>query len=316
MVSDKNVSFDERIKDKFRFAGIITFSLVFQGMISLDDVALELYGPMPFAFANEFVQFAFSFLVDDPNVGDKRMKNKTLGLLLMLVPEKIGKIDDFRDELQKLLLRKFKDIRNIEEVTKKLLMEIIDGYNRIAANLLNIQQAESLSEGIYSTLIEEPQTIVKRRICTVYSKVTFRLIKKFFGSFLNSVPFESTIFTKEGYGEIIASTFELYFFEENRYQEERINDSTTLILVVDIEHRSDEKIIKVLNITKSAPDTKKIALIIKLPEDIEKGSKLYAKFMLNIQQIVSEHPFFSATFQTLSELRHKLMEAFLWALSV
>ena len=312
-VSDKNMSFDESIRDKFRFAGTVTFSLVYQGVLSLEDVALELYGPMPFAFANEFVQFAFSFLVDDPSITDKRMRNKTLGLLLMLVPEKVGKIDDFREELEKMLIYKFRNITNIKEVTKELLTEMIEEYNKIVTNLLNIQQAESLSEEIF-TILKEKKISLKRNICTIYSRSTSQLINSFYGSFLNSIPFESTMFTHEGYGEIISSTFEIYFFKNNNYQQEKIKNCNTLILIVDIEHDKSKDIHAILDEIKGAD--KKIGFVIKLPNDIEKGSKLYANFMLDIHSTISDNPFFSATFHSLSELRHKFMEAFLWALSI
>ncbi|MHA1223917.1 MAG: hypothetical protein ACTSP3_11855, partial [Candidatus Heimdallarchaeaceae archaeon] len=97
MVLDQNFETTEDVIDKFQFSGSFTYSLIFQGMVTIEDFSSELYGPFPFAFSTGFVQYAFPFIVEDKTMKDKRMKNKSFGLLLMLVPEMVSKIDTFRE---------------------------------------------------------------------------------------------------------------------------------------------------------------------------------------------------------------------------
>ena len=125
MVLDKNVEFSQDTIDKFTFSGSVTYSLIFQGMVTLEDMTTELYGPFPFAFSSGFVQYTFSFIAEDKTMTDIRMKEKTLGLLIMLVPEMVAKVDTFREELAKLLIYKFHKIYKISHVDTKFLKEII-----------------------------------------------------------------------------------------------------------------------------------------------------------------------------------------------
>ena len=149
MVVDKNVETDEDVVDKFQFSGSFTYSLIFQGMVTIDDFVSELYGPFPFAFSAGFVQYAFSFISEDKSVKDQRMGKKTFGLILMLVPEMVSKIDTFREELAKLLIYEFHNIYKISQVDNDFLSKIIKSYNKIISNLFNTKQADLLSEQIF-----------------------------------------------------------------------------------------------------------------------------------------------------------------------
>ena len=53
MVLDSNIEIDQDTIDKFTFSGTVTYSLVFQGMVTLEDMVSELYGPFPFAFSTQ-----------------------------------------------------------------------------------------------------------------------------------------------------------------------------------------------------------------------------------------------------------------------
>ncbi|MHA1446292.1 MAG: hypothetical protein ACTSSN_06350, partial [Candidatus Heimdallarchaeaceae archaeon] len=75
IVKNKNVEFDQDTIDKFTFSGSVTYSLVFQGMITLEDTSTELYGPFPFASSSGFAQYAFSSIAEDKTMKDQRMKN-------------------------------------------------------------------------------------------------------------------------------------------------------------------------------------------------------------------------------------------------
>ena len=152
MVLDKNVEFDQDTIDKFTFSGSVTYSLVFQGMVTLEDMSSELYGPFPFAFSSGFVQYAFSFIAGDKTMKDERMKEKTLGLIIMLVPEMVSKIDSFREELAKVLLYKFHKVYKINQVNTAFLKDIISSYNDILKDLLSFKQADLLSEQILEFL--------------------------------------------------------------------------------------------------------------------------------------------------------------------
>ena len=52
MIADQDVHFDETTVDKFRFSGTMTYSLIFQGMVALDDMTSELYGRFSYIIFN------------------------------------------------------------------------------------------------------------------------------------------------------------------------------------------------------------------------------------------------------------------------
>lgn len=312
MVIDKSIEFDQNIIDKFSFAGSITYSLVFQGMTSLEEMRSELYGPFPFAFSTGFVQYAFSFLVQDDTIQDQRMQNKTLGLLLMLVPEIVSKIEDFREELAKIVFYKFRNITHIRQVDNKLLTEIIEEYNAICTRLLNEKLARELSEQLIDMIKSVGHETEEKtsHLTIVYHDEYETMIKSLYTSLLASLPYEETNY-KEDVSIIKTANLELRMFDEKIISSSDIAKTDGLFFVLNITKPFTEKIISLLAEYK----TGKIGIVINLPADLEKGSKLYAKFFEQIQQYLGEHPFFSANFSSISEFKHKMLEALLWGLS-
>jgi len=314
MVVDKNVEFDETIIEKFRFSGSITYSLVFQGMITLDDLSSELYGPFPFAFSSGFVQYAFSFIAEDKKMKDKRMKNKTLGLILMLVPEMVSKIDAFREELAKILLYKFHNVYKIEEVNKSFLTDLIKSYNKIVTDLLSSQQASMLSEQIIDFLISKEDTDKRkkqRNLAIIYPKEYISLVKNYYSSFLSSLPYKESYYD-ENKALIKTTNYSFNFRRDIHADEEFINSQEALIFLVDVGSKKYKPIFDLLLNLKSKL---KIALVVSLPDNIEKASTSYAKFFTGLQQYIAGLPFFSASFTSSYDFKSKMLEAVFWTIS-
>ncbi|MCG3222985.1 MAG: hypothetical protein H7647_00855 [Candidatus Heimdallarchaeota archaeon] len=313
MVSDKNVEFDENVTEKFMFSGSITYSLVFQGMVTFDDLSSELYGPFPFAFSSGFVQYAFSFLVEDKTMKDQRMKKKTLGLVLMLVPEMLSKIDDFREELAKTLIYKFHSVKKIQDVDEKFLSGIIQSYNKVLADLMESKQAELLSSQLLDFIQQKPKPLKKDplNLAIIYPKAFIYIVKRYYNSLLSSIPYVTTSYSKE---EAIIRTKQhnISIKLVSNIDEEFINNQKALILVIDVASKKYETFYKLLSNLKKEL---KIAVVISLPNDIEKASHQYAKFFTGLQRYISGMPFFSASFTSPHDFKTKMLEALFWALS-
>lgn len=313
MVSDKNVEFDENVTEKFIFSGSITYSLVFQGMVSFDDLSSELYGPFPFAFSSGFVQYAFSFLAEDKTMKDQRMKKKTLGLVLMLVPEILSKIDDFREELAKILIYKFHNVKKIGDVNEKFLGSIIQSYNKVLIDLMESKQAELLSAQLLEYIKQKPKPSKKDplNLAIIYPKAFIETVKKSYNSLLSSLPYETTGYTEEE-ANIRTKSYNFSLMIDSSVEEDFLNAQKALILIIDVSGKKYESFYKLLSKLKKEL---KIAVVISLPNDIEKASHQYAKFFTGLQRYISEMPFFSASFTTPYDFRTKMLEALFWVLS-
>ncbi|MHA1482383.1 MAG: hypothetical protein ACTSUP_05580 [Candidatus Heimdallarchaeaceae archaeon] len=313
MVSDKNVEFDENVTEKFIFSGSITYSLVFQGLVTFDDLSSELYGPFPFAFSSGFVQYAFSFLAEDKTIKDQRMKKKTLGLVLMLVPEMLSKIDDFREELAKTLIYKFHNVKKIGDVDEKFLGSIIHSYNKVLADLMESKQAELLSSQLLEFIQQKPKPRKKDllNLAFIYTKASIDMVKRYYNSLLSSLPYVSTNYSEE---EAIIRTKQYNFSLklDSNVDEDFINAQKALILIIDVSGKKYQPFYKLLSKLKKEV---KIAVVISLPNDIEKASHQYAKFFTGLQRYISGMPFFSASFTTPHDFKTKMLEALFWALS-
>ncbi len=314
MSSDQNVMIEQSVMDKFQFAGSITYSLVFQGSISMDDLTSGLYGPIPFAFSSGFSQYAFSLLVDDETMKDSRMKSKTLCLLIMLVPEMITKIDNFRIELEKVLFYRFRDVRHVKEIKESLLNQIIVDYNRIVTNLMNEQQANYLSNQMVSilhSLSNGSKVSSQDKICIIFEEDYQDHIRNLYANLLSSLPYTETWYKND---EVFINT-PTHIFSINKYSSctsDIVNTQESLIFVVDV----DKGFIQpVYDILQSLKKNSKIALVIALCDDPEKASKQYANFFVKLQEYVGDRPFFSANFSTVHEFKSKMLEALFWALS-
>lgn len=313
MVLDKNVEFSQDTIDKFTFSGSVTYSLVFQGMVTLEDMTTELYGPFPFAFSSGFVQYAFSFIAEDKTMTDVRMKEKTLGLLIMLVPEMVAKVDTFREELAKLLIYKFHKIYKISQVDTKFLKSIISSYNKILQDLLSFQQAELLStqilEFVETTTKQKKKTI--SNIAIIYPKEFIGNIKKYYAQLLSSLPYKESFYSEDK-AQIKTPTYEFNFLQETLVTEEFLSSQKAIILLVDVKNKQYKNVYEVTSMLK---DSLKIALVVSLPEKIEKASTEYAKFFTGLQRYIGSMPFFSASFNSSYEFKTKMLEALFWTLS-
>ncbi|MHA1116174.1 MAG: hypothetical protein ACTSPJ_08360 [Candidatus Heimdallarchaeaceae archaeon] len=310
MVTSEETQFEEEIIDKFEFSGAMTYSLVFQGVVDIDEISSELYGPFPFAFSEGFVQYAFSFLVDDPTMQDKRMKKKTIGLLLCLVPEIVSKIDDFREEFAKLLIYKFHNIKSIDQVDEKLLTSIVNEYERIVRELLSVSQAnlltqelkELISKGLFKTKV--------KKIALLYSKKEVEKIKNSFASFLLTLPFTFVKFEDE-VGIIKTKTFQFSIIPLEEIDSNIANEQEVLLLMLDI---MKEKYLSLKDSLLKKKNLKKIGVLIRYNVDIEKLSEEYGAFFNNLQDILNNVTFFSSSYSTTKEFKTKLLEAFFWGL--
>ncbi len=314
MVADQNIDFDQDTLDKFQFSGAVTYSLIFQGSVALKDISKELYGPFPFAFSDGFVQYAFSFICEDETVKDPRMKKQTLGLLLMLVPEMVAKLDDFRDELEKILLFKFHDINHISSVTEDLLGNIITQYNKVLNSLINKKQAKKLSDQIINFIQQEPTPKQKRKlkVSIVYPDSFIDIIRKFYANLVSSIPYLETSFKKD-IGIIKTENKEIDIQSYTNISSDSLKLKNALIFVIqDVESHETEYIHSILETIKTKP---KVAVVVSLNEDIEIASKQYAHFFSNLQQYISNFPFFSASFVSKNEFSTKMLEALFWAIS-
>ncbi len=313
MVLDKNVEFSQETIDKFTFSGSVTYSLIFQGMLTLDDMTTELYGPFPFAFSSGFVQYAFSFIAEDKTMTDERMKEKTLGLLIMLVPEMVSKIDTFREELAKTLIYKFHKIYKISQVDTQFLKDIITSYNEILQDLLSSQQAELLSKQILEFLKSTPKPKKKdiQKIAIVYPDEFSGNIKKYYASLLSSLPYTETSFS-ENKAYIQTPTYEFNFIKDIAVTEDFLKSQKAMILLADVKNKRYKSVYDVASMIKSPM---KIALVVSLPEKIEKASTEYAKFFTGLQRYLGSMPFFSASFNSSYEFKSKMLEALFWTLS-
>ncbi len=313
MVSDQNVDFDENVTEKFMFSGSITYSLIFQGMVTIDDLPSNLYGPFPFAFTSGFVQYAFSFLAEDKSIKDQRMKKKTLGLVLMLVPEMLAQIDDFREELAKTLIYKFHNIKKIGDVDEKFLGSIIHSYNKILTDLMESKQAELLSSQLLEFIQQKPKPSKKDslNLAIIYPKAYIDIVKKHYNSLLSSLPYETTNYSEEE-ANIRTKKYNFSLKLVSNVKEDFINAQKVLILIIDVSGKKYEPFYKLLSKLKKEL---KIAVVISLPDDIEKASHQYAKFFTGLQRYISGMPFFSASFTTPYDFKTKMLEALFWSLS-
>ena len=131
---------------------------------------------------------------------DQRMKNKTLGLIIMLVPEMVSKIDTFREELAKVLLYKFHKVYKINQVNRVFLKDIISSYNKILKDLLSFKQAELLSEQILEFLQVKEKPKKKKTITdigVIYPKEYTSFIKIYYASLLGSMPYTETTYSAD-----------------------------------------------------------------------------------------------------------------------
>ncbi|MCE7749394.1 MAG: hypothetical protein GPJ51_13470 [Candidatus Heimdallarchaeota archaeon] len=314
MVLDRNVEFDQDTIDKFTFSGSVTYSLVFQGMVTLEDMSSELYGPFPFAFSSGFVQYAFSFIAADKTMKDKRMKEKTLGLIIMLVPEMVSKIDTFREELAKVLLYKFHKVYKINQVNTVFLKDIISSYNKILQDLLSFKQADLLSEQILAFLQVKERPRKKETIIDIgiiYPKEYTSFIKKYYASLLGSLPYTETAYSEDK-AVIKTQTHAFSFVMDSKVEDNFLNKQSALILLANVKGKKFSTLYQVLKKLKSKP---KIALVVSLPDNIEKASGEYAKFFTGLQRYIGDLPFFSASFNTNYEFKTKMLEALFWTLS-
>ncbi|MCG3220899.1 MAG: hypothetical protein H7641_05915 [Candidatus Heimdallarchaeota archaeon] len=312
MVSDKNVEFDESVVEKFQFSGSITYSLVFQGMVTIDDFSTELYGPFPFAFSSGFVQYAFSFIAEDKSVKDKRMKSRTLGLVLMLVPEMMSKIDDFREELAKTLLYKFHNIKKISQVNKAFLTGIVKDYNEIMTDLLSTQQADMLANQLIN-FVQQKSSKKKKlaEIGIIYPKEYIDLIKNYYASFMSSLPYEESSYGADA-ANIKTKNYSFTFKRDTLVDEKFIASMEALVFIIDVANKDYKEVYSILADLKTKP---KIALVVSLPENIEKASTSYAKFFTGLQRHIEGLPFFSASFTSTYDFKSKMLEAIFWTLS-
>ena len=313
MVMDKNIEFSQDTIDKFTFSGSVTYSLVFQGMLTLDDMSTELYGPFPFAFSSGFVQYAFSFVAEDKTMTDERMKEKTLGLLIMLVPEMVSKIDTFREELAKTLLYKFHKISKISQVDTNFLKDIISSYNKILHDLLSSQQAELLSSQILEFVESAPKPKKQdlTKIAIVYPKEFVGNIKKYYASLLGSLPYTETSFSEEK-AQVKTPAYEFNFFLETAINKKILGEQKALILLADVKNK---KYKNAYDVASMIANPIKIALVVSLPKKIDKASTEYAKFFTGLQRYIGSLPFFSASFNSSYEFKTKMLEALFWTLS-
>lgn len=312
MVSDKNVEFDKSVAEKFQFSGSITYSLVFQGMISIEDFSSELYGPFPFAFSSGFVQYAFSFIVEDKSVKDKRMKSRTLGLVLMLIPEMMSKIDDFREELAKILLYKFHNIKKISQVNTAFLTGIINDYNGVVTDLLSTQQADMLADQFINFVLQKPSKKTKlTEICIIYPEEYTGLIKNYYSSFMSSLPYEESSYRVD-VANINTKNYSFHFKKDTLVDENFIAPMEALVFIVDVAKKDYKEVFSILANLKTKP---KIALVVSLPENIEKASTSYAKFFTGLQNYIEGLPFFSASFTSTYDFKSKMLEAVFWTLT-
>jgi hypothetical protein len=312
MVSDKSEEFGESVIEKFRFSGSITYSLVFQGMVSIEDFSTELYGPFPFAFSSGFVQYAFSFIAEDKSVKDKRMKSRTLGLVLMLVPEMMSKIDDFREELAKILFYKFHNVNKISQVNKNFLSEIIKDYNKVVTELLSTQQADILAEQLIDFVKQKPSKKKKLiNIGIIYPKEYVDLIKNYYASFMSSLPYEESSYGAET-ANIKTKNYSFNFKLDTLVDNDFVTPLDALIFIVDVANKNYKEVYSILSNLKIQP---KIALVVSLPDNVEKASTSYAKFFSGLQRYIEGLPFFSASFASTYDFKSKMLEAIFWTLS-
>lgn len=313
MVLDKNVEFTQDTIDKFTFSGSVTYSLIFQGMLTLDDMTTELYGPFPFAFSSGFVQYAFSFIAEDKTMTDVRMKDKTLGLLIMLVPEMVSKIDNFREELAKTLIYKFHKIYKITQVDTKFLKEIVSSYNKILQDQLSSQQAELLSSQILEFLEATPKPKKEDpiKVAIIYPKEFMSNIKKYYASLLNSLPYTETSFSEKT-AHVKTPAYEFTFLLDGLVTEKFLAEQKAMILLADVKNKHYKEAYDVASKIKKEL---KIALVVSLPEKIEKASTEYAKFFTGLQRYIGSMPFFSASFTSIYDFKSKMLEALFWTLS-
>ncbi len=313
MVSDQNVDFDENVTEKFAFSGSITYSLIFQGMVTIEDFPSNLYGPFPFAFTSGFVQYAFSFLAEDKTVQDQRMKKKTLGLILMLVPEMLAQIDDFREELAKILIYKFHNIKKIGDVDEKFLGSIIHSYNKILTELMESKQAELLSAQLKKFIQQKPKPSKKDKLnlAIIYPKAFISMVKRYYNSLLSSLPYETADYSEEE-ANVKTKQYNFSLRLNTSVDEEFLNAQKVLILIIDVSGKKYEPFYKLLSKLKKEL---KIAVVISLPNDIEKASHQYAKFFTGLQRYISGMPFFSASFTSPYDFKTKMLEALFWSIS-
>ncbi|MHA1304252.1 MAG: hypothetical protein ACTSQE_05255 [Candidatus Heimdallarchaeaceae archaeon] len=311
MVTNENIYLEKEVIEKFEFSGAMTYSLIFQGTIDLGEIASELYGPFPFAFSNGFVQYAFSFIADDPSMKDERMQKKTIGLLLCLIPEIVSKIDDFREEFEKMLVYRFHGIKFIEQVDDTLLKEIVEDYNQIVTDLLNDTQANLLFQQLKQLVdkdISQEQEV--KRILLIYPKKELEKIRNSFANLLLSLPYTKVCYNeKEAF--IQTRSFILNFVKYDTINKKLLNDQDTMLFMFDVMKNNYQVVYDIVKRLETRP---KIGVIVSQCSNLENMSKKYGDFFIGLQEYIGDVAFFSSSYYTTKEFKAKLLEALFWAL--
>ena len=241
------------------------------------------------------------------------MKKKTLGLVLMLVPEMLAQFDDFREELAKILIYKFHNIKKIGDVNEKFLGSIIHSYNKILTDLMESKQADLLSAQLIDFIQQKPKPRNKDplNLAIIYPKAYIDSVKRYYNSLLSSLPYETTDYAEEE-ANIRTKQYNFSIRLDTNVDEDFINAQKVLILIIDVSGKKYEPFYKLLSKLKKEL---KIAVVISLPDDIEKASHQYAKFFTGLQRYISGMQFFSASFTTSYDFKTKMLEALFWSLS-
>ena len=102
------------------------------------------------------------------------------------------------------------------------------------------------------------------------------------------------------------------FKQESLVDEKFLAPQEALVFVVDVANKEYKEVYSILSDLKTKP---KIALVVSLPENIEKASTSYAKFFTGLQRYIEGLPFFSASFTSTYDFKSKMLEAIFWTLS-
>jgi hypothetical protein len=169
-----------------------------------------------------------------------------------------------------------------------------------------------LSEQLIEFLQQKPKKKIKiTDIAIIYPKEYINLMKNYYASFLSSLPYEETAYQEEE-ALIRTSNYSFNFKENTSIDESFLKPQKALIFIVDVARRGYKEVYNILSKLKTKP---KIALVVQLPENIEKASHLYAKFFTGLERYIGGLPFFSANFTSTYDFKSKMLEAIFWTLS-
>ncbi|MCK4973545.1 MAG: hypothetical protein KAS52_09495, partial [Candidatus Heimdallarchaeota archaeon] len=152
---------------------------------------------------------------------------------------------------------------------------------------------------------------VPLNLAIIYPKAFFDIVKRYYNSLLSSLPYETTNYSEEE-ANIRTKQHNISLRLDSNVNEDFINAQEALILIIAVAGKKYESFYKLLSKLKKEL---KIAVVISLPDDIEKASHQYAKFFTGLQQYISGMPFFSASFTTTYDFKTKMLEALFWTLS-